>query len=58
MLRWAIRAIAANSYKKKAISESSRATRMANDAKRQFDRARRERDLDKKLEYMSEGYED
>ena len=53
MLRWAIRAIAANSYKKKAISESSRATRMANDAKRQFDRARRERDLDKKLEYMA-----
>ena len=58
MLRWAIRAIAANSYKKKAISESSRASRMANDARRQFDRARRERDLDKKLEYMSEGLSD
>ena len=50
MLRWAIRAIAANSYKKKAISESNRASRMANDAKRQFDRAKRERDLDRKLE--------
>ena len=55
MLRWAIRAIAANSYKKKAISESNRASRMANDAKRQFDRAKRERDTQKKLEYMSEG---
>ncbi len=31
---------------------------MANDAKRQFDRARRERDLDRKLEYMSEGLSD
>ena len=58
MLRWAIRAIAANSYKKKAISESNRASRMANDAKRQFDRAKRERDLDRKLEYMSEGLSD
>ena len=58
MLRWAIRAIAANSYKKKAISESNRASRMANDARRQFDRARRERDLDRKLEYMSEGLSD
>ena len=57
MLRWAIRAIAANSYKKKAISESSRASRMANDARRQFDRARR-KGLDKKLEYMSEGLSD
>ncbi len=55
MLRWAIRAVAANSYKKKAISESSRASRKSNDAKRQFDRARRERDPDKKMEYMSEG---
>tara|TARA_B100000287_G_C20565356_1_gene754259 strand:- start:268 stop:585 length:318 start_codon:yes stop_codon:yes gene_type:complete len=55
MLRWAIRAVAANSYKKKAISESGRASRKSSDAKRQFDRARRERDTQKKLEYMSEG---
>ena len=55
MLRWAIRAIAANSYKKKAISESNRASRMANDAKRQFDYAKREKDIEKKLAYMSEG---
>ena len=55
MLRWAIRAVAANSYRKKAISESSRASRKSNDAKRQFDRARRERDTNKKMEYMAEG---
>ncbi len=55
MLRWAIRAVAANSFKKKAISESSRASRKSNDAKRQFDRARRERDADKKMEYIAEG---
>ena len=34
MLRWAIRAVAANSYKNKAISESKRASSKANDAKR------------------------
>tara|TARA_Y100000748_G_scaffold289420_1_gene275229 strand:- start:938 stop:1249 length:312 start_codon:yes stop_codon:yes gene_type:complete len=55
MLRWAIRAVAANNYKKKAISESGRASRKASDAKRQFDRAKRERDTQRKLEYMSEG---
>ena len=55
MLRWAIRAVAANNYKKKAISESSRASRSADDARRNFDRAKRERDTQKKLEYMSEG---
>ena len=58
MLRWAIRAIAANSYKKKAISESGRASRKANDAKREFERARRERDTQKKLEYMADGLSD
>ena len=58
MLRWAIRAIAANSYKKKAISESNRASRSSNDARRHFDRAKLERDTEKKLEYMSEGLSD
>ena len=48
MLRWAIRAVAANSYKNKAISESKRASNKANDAKR-------EKDIDKKLNYLSEG---
>ena len=55
MLRWAIRAVAANNYKRKAISESGRASSKSSDAKRQFDRAKRERDTQKKLDYMSEG---
>ena len=55
MLRWAIRAIAANSYRKKAISESSRASSKANDAKRKFSYAKREKDTNKKLDYMCEG---
>ena len=55
MLRWAIRAVAANSYKNKAISESKRASRYADDAKRYFSRAEREKDIDKKLNYLSEG---
>ena len=55
MLRWAIRAVAANSYRKKAISESSRASSKANDAKRKFSYAKREKDTNKKLDYMCEG---
>ena len=55
MLRWAIRAVAANSYRKKAISESSRASSKANDAKRKFSYAKREKDTNKKLGYMCEG---
>ena len=55
MLRWAIRAIAANSYRKKAISESSRASSKAYDAKRKFSSAKREKDINKKLDYMCEG---
>ena len=43
MLRWAIRAVAANSYKNKAISESKRASSKANDAKRKFSYAKREK---------------
>ena len=55
MLRWAIRAVAANSYRKKAISESSRASSKANDAKRKFSYAKREKDTNKKLDYLCEG---
>ena len=55
MLRWAIRAVAANSYRKKAVSESSRASSKANDAKRKFSYAKREKDTNKKLDYMCEG---
>ena len=55
MLRWAIRAVAANRYKNKAISESNRASSKSNDAKRQFDYAKREKDVEKKLAYISEG---
>tara|TARA_B100000900_G_C20409267_1_gene646120 strand:+ start:11 stop:322 length:312 start_codon:yes stop_codon:yes gene_type:complete len=55
MLRWAIRAVAAAGYKKKALSASSRASRKASDAKRQFDRARRERDSERRHEYMCQG---
>ena len=53
MLRWAIRAVAANSYRKKAISESSRASSKANDAKRKFSYAKREKDTNKKLDYKA-----
>ena len=55
MLRWAIRAVAANNYRKKAISESAKASSKANDAKRKFNYAKREKDIDKKLNYMCEG---
>ena len=55
MLRWAIRAVAANSYKNKAISASSKASSKANDAKRKFSYAKREKDVNKKLDYMCEG---
>jgi len=53
MLRWAIRAVAANRYKNKAISESNRASSKSNDAKRQFDYAKREKDIEKKLAYRN-----
>ena len=55
MLRWAIRAVAANNYRKKAISESGRASSKAGDAKRKFSYAKREKDIDKKLNYICEG---
>ena len=45
MLRWAIRAVAANKYKSKVISESNRASRKSRDAMSSFKRANREKDL-------------
>tara|TARA_Y100000768_G_C23970323_1_gene680179 strand:- start:892 stop:1209 length:318 start_codon:yes stop_codon:yes gene_type:complete len=58
MLRWAIRAVAANKYKSKVISESNRASRKSRDAMSSFKRANREKDLNKKMDYMSEGLSD
>ena len=55
MLRWAIRAVAASSYKSKVISESGQASRKSKDAMRKFNTAQREKDMNKKMDYMSEG---
>lgn len=55
MLRWIIRATAASSYKNKVISESGRAESKAKNALSSFNRAERERDLDKKVSYLAEG---
>ena len=55
MLRWVIRAAAANRYKNKVVSESNRASTKSKDAVRSFNRATREKDSVKKMEYMSEG---
>ena len=55
MLRWLVRASVAGSANSDVKSESNKASRKASDAKRQFDYARRERDLDKKMSYMTEG---
>ena len=55
MLRWAIRAVAASNYKSKVISESGKASRKSNDAMRKFKSAQREKDINKKMDYMSEG---
>ena len=43
MLRWAIRSVAANSYKNKVISESGRASSKSRDAMSKFSKAKRER---------------
>ena len=43
MLRWVIRAAAANRYRNKVISESSKASRKSKDAVRSFNRAKREK---------------
>jgi protoporphyrinogen oxidase len=58
MLRWAIRAAAAASYKSEVIRESGQATRKSKDAMTKFSRAQREKDMDKKMDYLSEGMSD
>ena len=58
MLRWAIRSVAANSYKNKVISESGRASSKSRDAMREFSRAKREKDINKKMDYISDGMSD
>ena len=58
MLRWAIRSVAANSYKNKVISESGKASRKSMDAMREFSRAKREKDINKKMDYISDGMSD
>lgn len=55
MLRWLIRTTASVGKKNKCQQESTAASRAANDAKRKFDRASRERDSQKQTSYLSEG---
>ena len=55
MLRWLVRASVAGAANSDVKSESDRANRKASDAKRQFEYAKRERDIEKKITYMAEG---
>ena len=55
MLRWLVRSTVAGYANSEVKSESVRASRKANDAKRQFDYAKRERDTYKKIAYLVEG---
>ena len=55
MLRWLIRTTASVGKKNKCQTESSAASRSAKDAVRKFDRASRERDSQKQINYLSEG---
>ena len=55
MLRWLIRTTASVGKKNKCQAESSAASRSAKDAVRKFDRASRERDSQKQINYLSEG---
>jgi|TARA_B110000003_G_scaffold208552_1_gene207478 light-regulated signal transduction histidine kinase (bacteriophytochrome) len=55
MLRWAIRSVAASSYKNKVISESGRASSKSKNAMNIFRRAKNEKDINKKLDYISDG---
>lgn len=55
MLRWLIRTSASVGKKNKCQTESSAASRSAKDAVRKFDRASRERDSQKQINYLSEG---
>ena len=52
MLRWLIRTTASVGKKNKCQAESTAASRAANDAKRKFDRASRERDSQKQTNYL------
>ena len=55
MLRWLIRTSASVGKKNKCQAESSAASISAKDAVRKFDRASRERDSQKQINYLSEG---
>tara|TARA_B100000579_G_scaffold346947_1_gene299910 strand:+ start:800 stop:1270 length:471 start_codon:yes stop_codon:yes gene_type:complete len=55
MLRWLIRTSASVGKKNKCQAESSAASRSAKDAVKKFDRASRERDSQKQINYLSEG---
>jgi len=55
MARWFINAVSAGKGRSTVDSESRRASSKASDARRQFDRAERERDIDKKLNYLADG---
>ena len=58
MLRWLVRASVAGSANSEVKIESRRASSKANEAKRQFDYAKRERDPDKKMAYIADGMSD
>jgi predicted nucleic acid-binding Zn-ribbon protein len=54
-LRWIIRAAAANGYKRDVIGNSKNASSRSRNALNAFKRAKSERDLEKKIDYISEG---
>ena len=56
MLRWLVRASVAGAANADVRSESDRAGRCAGNAKRQFDYAKRERDMEKKNGVHGRGY--
>ena len=55
MLRWLIRTSASVSKKNKCISASAASSRAAKEAVRKFDYAKRERDMQKQINYLAEG---
>ena len=55
MLRWLIRTSASVSKKNKCISASDASSRAAKEAVRKFDYAKRERDMQKQINYLAEG---
>ena len=54
-LRWIIRAAAASGYKRDVIGNSKNASSRSRNALNSFKRAKSERDLTKKIDYISEG---